>query len=392
MKISKSSLYSIFIIFLLMLIISIFTSVRGCFIPFLIKDFSINNSIIGIILTAYAMGSIVGSYLAGVLCEKYNHKIIIILGLLLLAVILMLMPYVSNVNTLIITYFFSSIACHFLFIPLSSLVPVILIGFEILLMNLTHAMYGIGSSFTQRIAGTLLASGMEWSEIYKYIGIICFCTIPFVLLMKLPNMKIIHKRKSGNRNDIFKSKILYLLIFSFGFFLSTEAFINNWFINYMTTSYSFSADKSSFYSSIYYVFMATGRIFGSYILLKISKTKGLKFCIICSSLCIALGLLLKEQGIIIISLSGLFTSICFPTFMIIVDEIFSKNASFAIGVVNTNIIIVNTIMTNIIAILNDTIGTYYCFFLAPIFAVLSLILFIISERTYKKSKSLSTQS
>ena len=67
----KKNLFLILTLFYIYFIIALFESSRGNFVPFFLEEFRINNTQMSLVLTFNSIGSIIGSYLGGHLCERY---------------------------------------------------------------------------------------------------------------------------------------------------------------------------------------------------------------------------------------------------------------------------------------------------------------------------------
>ena len=80
-------------IFIMMILVAIFENVRGVFIPIFKKDFSINDTTIGIMLTFSSLGYIVFTYIGGILCEKIGQKKVFSLGFIFLIISLLVLSY-----------------------------------------------------------------------------------------------------------------------------------------------------------------------------------------------------------------------------------------------------------------------------------------------------------
>ena len=69
-----NNILPILFIFLMMILSAICDSVRGIFIPVFRRDFDVNNTSIGIMLTSASLGYMLCTYIGGILCEKIGQK------------------------------------------------------------------------------------------------------------------------------------------------------------------------------------------------------------------------------------------------------------------------------------------------------------------------------
>jgi len=382
LKISKKNIYLIFTTFYIYFIMALFESSRGNFIPFFINEFNTNNTTISFVLSLNTVGCVIGSFAGGHLCEKFGHKFVFITGSIVSTAAIFMAPFISNIYLLGLFYFIFGIGRSSLSISVDSLVPVLSIGFEVILMNITHFMYGLGSFAGQSIYGKLLFNNISWRSIYLYLGIFFIVSIIFTLFMKIPNMKMLQENQTIQRKELYKNPIIFLFVLAVTFQIVSESVVNTWFINYIRSSYGFNPADASIYASIFFLLFATGRLAGGFIVNKLGDIKGLKIFLLSASFCIFLGLILKRNGLLLISISGFFISIGFPTLMVLISKSFKQNASFAMGLITTLGNVFFVLLFNISGFLNDLIGSYLAFFMAPITLIGSFIVItIISKKT-----------
>ncbi|WP_326907350.1 MFS transporter [Sedimentibacter sp. MB31-C6] len=385
MKINGKKIFLIFTTFYLYFIIALFESSRGNFVPFFIEEFKIDNATISLILSFNTLGMILGSFSAGRLCERYSHKFVYILGSVVSAIAVLIAPFTPNIYVLILFNLLFGFGRSLLCVAIDSLIPVLSFGFEVILMNITHFMYGVGSFAGQSIYGMLLSNDISWRSIYLYLAGFYIVSVVFTLIIKTPNMNVIQSNNIVIRKSLYKNYLIYLFVAAVTFQLISEQIINTWFISYIRSNYEYNPSDASFYASMFFLLFALGRLFGGFIINKVGTVRGIKVFMILFSLCVLLGLMLKENGLILISISGFFISIGFPTLMVLVSQTFNKNASFAIGLITTISNILFVIIFNITGLLNDIFGSYIAFFVAPISMIGSVIIItIISKKNTKK--------
>ncbi len=380
-----NKVFLIFTLFYLYFTLALFDSARGNFIPFFIDEFKINNTVISLILSLSTLGNIIGSFLGGHFCEKYGHKTVYIIGSVTSTIGVLIAPFTQNIFMLGLFHFIYGVGRQFLCIGIDSMVPVLSIGFEAILMNITHFMFGLGSFAGQSAYGRLLSHGISWRTIYFYMGIFFIVTVILTLIIKAPNIQITSEHPL-KRKDMYKNRLIYMFVIALTFGLVAEAVVQTWFISYMRGSYSLNPADAAKYASIFFLMFALGRLFGGFILNKIGNSRGLILFLALAALCLTAGLQLKREGLILVAVSGLFISITFPTMMVIISSAFKQNSSFAIGLIVTISNILYVVIFNITGALNDLLGTYAAFYAAPASIACCLITLIIIN---KKTKEIS---
>lgn len=374
---NKNKLFLIFTLFYLYFTLALFDSTRGNFVPFFIEEFKINNTILTLIFSLNTLGNIIGSYLGGHFCAKYGHKSAYIIGSIISTVGVLIAPFTQNVFMLGLFYFIYGIGRQFLCIGIDSMIPVLSVGFEAILMNITHFMFGLGSFAGQSTYGTMLSQGISWRTIYMYVGIFFIISIILSLTIKTPHIQIISESAGEERKKMYKNPLIYMFVATLTFALISETAITTWFISYMRDSYGLSPGSAAKYASLFFLTFALGRLVGGFILNKIGNSRGLILFLSFAALFIIIGLQMKENGLLLIALSGFFISITFPTLMVLISSTFKMNSSYAIGLIVTISNIVFVVLFNITGALNDLIGTYRAFYAAPA-AIIACILMLIN--------------
>ena len=382
MTTKSNKTFLIFTLFYIYFTMALFDSAKGNFIPFFIEEFRINNTVISLILSLSTLGNIIGSFLGGQFCEKYGHKTVYLIGSVTSTIGVLIAPFTQNIFMLGFFYFIYGIGRQFLCIGIDSMIPILSVGFESILMNITHFMFGLGSFAGQNSYGKLLSQGTSWRTIYLYIGIFFIATVVLTAIIKVPKIQLTND-KASNKKDLYKNPLIYMFVTALTFGLLAESVIQTWFISYMRESYSLSPADASTYASMFFLLFALGRLFGGFIINKTGNCKGLKIFLFSGALCLTAGLQLKQDGLILVAASGLFISIIFPTMMVIISSAFKQNSSFAIGLIVTISNILYVVLFNITGALNDLLGTYAAFYAAPASVTGCLIAMIFISRKIK---------
>lgn len=364
---------------------ALFESSRGNFVPFFLEEFKISNAQLSMVLSLNMVGSIIGSFLGGQFCEKYGHKFVYIAGSAASTIAILIAPFTVNIFMLGLFNFIFGIGRASLSVAVDSMVPVLSIGFESILMNITHFMYGLGSFAGQNAYGYFLSQEVAWRNIYLYLSIFFIASVILSMFVKTPSMQFIKDESVEEKGHLYKQPIIYMFIAAVTFGLITEAIISTWFISYMRSSFGLDPQTSARYASVFFLMFALGRLFGGFIVNKTGNSKGLGLFLFSAAASLLAGLLLKQRGLILIALSGFFISITFPTMMVIINSIFRQKSSLAIGFIVTFSNILYVVIYNIIGLLNDILGTYLAFYSAPVSVAGCLIMLVLIARTAKQN-------
>jgi fucose permease len=242
-------------------------------------------------------------------------------------------------------------------------------------MNLTHFCYGLGSTIIQRTSGILVFEGISWRTIYLAEAIMFLVVLVLFMTVKIPNP---HKSKVESKSQIknshiFKNKLLYFYMLGLGFYVFAELATGNWFVNYMENVYAFDKSRSSLYLALFFGIFTFGRLVGGFVVEKIGYFKTVYISLILALIFNLAGLTLGERGMIIVSISGLFFAITFPTMILSVSKVFKENSAYATGVIVTATSSTNMLLNMLMGYLNDNIGVAKAFYLIPISLIVSVI-------------------
>ena len=377
---NPNKIYTFFTLFYAYFVLALFDTAKGNFIPFFINDFSINNSTVGIILSINQLGSVFGAFLAGNASQKYGQKFTFIIGTAICSIVGLSALFLNNTIMLCIFFFVFNFGRTFLCISVDSLVPMNAIGYEVLFINLTHFMFGLGSFAGQEVYGNLLYNNVSWKLIYFVLGFMFILCMIFVLFLKVPKNRYVLDNKAYNKKDLYKNPLLIFFMIGFALNVAAESVMIVWFINYMSSTYSLSAIETAKYSSLFFIAFSLGRLVGGFILQKIGEKIGLKICMGMVIICIIVGLILKQNGLYILSIGGFFLSITYPTLVVLINSTFKELSSLAMGIIHTFTSLVGIATTTIIGFLNDLLGSYTTFYLGAVFMAVALSMLIVIDR------------
>lgn len=370
---NKNNTIVIISLFLMMALNAMAENTRGVFIPSFKSDFNIDNTGIGIMLFIGSLAYIFFSYVGGLLCEKIGQKRVIILGLCFMFFSLILLSVGDSYTSFLINMFLMNIGLALTSIAINTLVPVLLISYQAILMNIVHFCYGVGGAIGQALGGILMTKGFTFRNIYLGIAILFVVLLIAFAFIKMPHT---HKYDEGNKInklDVFGNKIVYFYVLALGFYVFAEVATLSWLVNYIKDNYNYNSSRSAFYSVMFLVLFSVGRLVGGFIVEKLGYLKATMGSLIIAVCLFTLGLVSGENGLIIISVSGFFFAITFPTIVLTISKVFKQNTSYITGVIVTLTSSVNMLLNLVIGKLNDKIGTYFAFYMIPISLVISII-------------------
>lgn len=355
-------------------------NVRGLFIPIFKSNFHINDIEIGYMLTISSIGYIISTYFGGSLCNKIGQKKVMLSGLIFTMISLIMLGFTKNYYMLLLGMFIFNVGLATISIAINTIIPLVFLFGQAIIMNLAHFSYGLGSSASQRITGMLLQKGINYRSVYLFGSVLFLALIILFFFLKIPEPKAKGNEKELDRKVIFKDKRLYFFMIALGFYVFCEVGTENWLVNLTEKSYLFSKDKSAVYLSLFFALLTIGRLVGGFAAEKIGYLKSMTFSLLSALILYSAGLILKDKGVIFISISGLFFAITFPTMIICVSKIFKELGTYATGVVVTASSSINMILNMVISVLNEYMkkafhsevqGIYTAYYLIPLCLAIS---------------------
>jgi fucose permease len=372
-KIQKSNIFVVIFVFAIMIMNAAAENVRGVFIPLFKRDFLINNTEIGFMLMISSAAYIAFSYIGGILCEKVGQKKVFLLGLIAMVVSLSVLSFAHNFFIVIVGMFIMNMGLALVSIAINTLIPVLFLSFQAIIMNLTHFCYGLGSTVTQRTTGILVFNGINWRRIYLVEAVLFSTLLVLLTFVKIP---IYNKEKTSNKpksRDILKNKVVYFYMAALGFYVFAETSTGNWLVNYIEKLYSYDKSKSSFYLALFFGVLTIGRLIGGFIVERLGYMKTVLMFLITAFVLYISGLLIGEKGLIIVSISGFFFSVAFPTIVLTISRVFKESSSYATGVIITASSTINMLLSLVMGYLNDKIGVQAAFYFIPISLIISIL-------------------
>lgn len=380
----KKFLIPIIYIFLFMAAVGFSENMRGPFVTLFKSDFNVSDKYIGILLMVSSIGYIAFQYIGGRLIQKFSTRLLYFVCLVTITISFLMMYISPNFIFLLAAMFIFNAGISLFAIVTNSLVPLLFVGYQAVLMNITHFCYGFGTTIGQRFAGLMLERNVSWRSLYLMNAFLFAVLIAAFFFIKFPSphMEGQGRVKRPHFRSIITNKLVILYIFAIGFYVFSEVGLANWFSNFLINAYDFNKDRSSFYLSLFFGIFALGRLLGGFIVEKTGHFKALIAFLSTAFILFIIGLVGGRNLIYLISISGFFFSIAFPTLVVTVNEVFKEQASFALGTIMTFASTVNMLLNLLTGFLNDTFGVLKTFYLIPasLFVSIITIIFIIREK------------
>lgn len=378
---------AIIFIFLIMAMIAVVDNTKGIFVPAFKREFGVDDNSISNMFIMSSAAYMLFSYIGGILSEKLGQKKVYILGILLNIISLFLLAASKTFVMLLIGIGLSSGGIALVAIASNTIIPIIVITAQAVIMNMMHFCFAMGSSVGQVIFGNLSAVGISWRKIYFYVAIVFIVLLIAFIFLKIPVTHIteVKKKENNNYKIIFKNPIIIVYMFAIGFYCFAENGIASWFVNYITSGFNINEGVAANYTAVFFAIFAVGRLFGGFVVRKVGYFNTIVTSLTIAGILLFIGIWLGKDGLVVISISGLFFAITFPTTILTLSKVFKGNGVYVTGLVVTANSFIIMILNKIMGILSDYIGAKESFYMIPITIIISAILMFI---LYSKTKDI----
>lgn len=387
--------YLIFSTFLAMLIMAITDSTKGILVPTFKEVFGVSDTSIGTFLMIGSLTYVITTYLGGIICPKIGQKRLIISGMLIAGCGFLCTSYSQSFGQIMAGYIIITIGIASTVLGMNTIVPLLKVSYIGILMNCLHFFYGVGSTLTQKVTAYLLYTGISWRFVFKSYFFLYLIGVILYVFVKEP--KESHEEKAAQKQPIKYKGLLIACCLALGFYVSGEMQTANWMLNYLKEVKGLTTNVGATYIALFFGIFSIGRLLGGFV---VEKVGYLKSIIISLSIALILylgGLFIDGAGLYLISISGLFFAITFPTFLVVVQKTFVNNATYATGIVSMSASAISMVVGYLIGVVNDILGPYVSIFLIPFSLILSILLMIgikkrLQQMEMENSKSVQNVS
>jgi len=372
MQNTRKGKFGVFIIFMMMFLAPFIENTRGIFIPIFKEDFGVSNTIISAMLTVVSIMGMGVTLLGGAITEKIGQKRTIFLGILCLISGILMQSQARSFTMFFIGLIPIITGINLYNVAANTIIPIMFAGTSTIAMNLLHFMYGAGSTVSQNTIGLLLDRGITWRNMYVYIALLYTIILLVFKFAKIPNAPKV-MISEGKGENILRNPLLYAFGLALGFYAFAEQGMSLWLTNYLKDNFALRESIGARYIGIFFLVFAVGRLLGGFLVQKAGVLRSVTFSQLIALVLFLGGILLGEEYIIIISISGLFFAIIYPSLLSMVTGIFRERPGYATGIVITLVSLVLNSMNMAMGIMTDVIGSSFSIYLLPLSLFMSIL-------------------
>ncbi len=316
-------------------------TVIGATLPKIFADFGWSYTTAGAVLAAGSIGYFLSTYLAGILLSSVGLRLTISVALLLVF---------SGLE------FFAATPIPWLNMLLYFIIGIGQGGIELSVnwstlrmegpgggraMSLMHGAFSIGAFVGPLIIAILISAHLQWTLIYRGIGVLFLAIAIFLQCMPLSALgKDKGHTPGSSRRDLFRHPAYWLGFFALFAYVGVEIGISNWVAEYFVSVFNVPIPTGSFMVSLFWAGLLVGRFGAPFFQTIIKREKILiALSVLMAFSVIALAAIgFVDNGRIagaiagmVVVFAGLGCSIIYPNVMSIIGDLFPHTQSEAVG-------------------------------------------------------------
>ncbi len=328
-------LFSIFALF------GISMTVIGATLPKIFADFGWSYTTAGAIIAAGSIGYFLSSYLAGIFLSAVGLRLTISLSLLLVFAGLELFATTSIPWLNMLLYFIVGLGQGGIELSVDWAVLRMEGPGGGRAMSLMHGAFSIGAVVGPLIIAILISAHLEWTLIYRGIGVLFLVIAIFMQFMPLAALgRDKGHAAGGSRRDLFRHPAYWLGFFALFVYVGVELGISNWVAEYFVSVFGAPIPTGSFMVSLFWTGLLVGR-FGvpffqaaikrEKILIALSALMALSVTALATIGFVSNGKIASVIAGMVVIFAGLGCSIIYPNIMSIVGDLFPHTQGEAVG-------------------------------------------------------------
>ena len=303
-------------------------SLRGIFAPVFQNRYALSDTQLSLIVTISYVGNLLFLSLGGKLLDTFGRKTVV-LSVTAIWVLSMLLNVVSDSYIcILISMFFALGASTLLNTTVNILTPVVFSGYAGLMVNIFFFIQGIGTSGSQFVLGRYGLSYPGFKGV-SFLLLLIGAAAGFLLILiplggerRPEHLQSKVKTEAPVTQANPKPAVFILLCTMIGFYFIGEHGIMNWLFSYCIQAFQLPSGKASVYLSLFWGGMTVGRLIFAPVVQRQGTVKSIRIFGTVGTLLFCAGILIGENGILLLSISGLAISVLYPTMVLLIQQIY----------------------------------------------------------------------
>lgn len=303
-------------------------SLRGIFAPVFQNRYALSDTQLSLIVTISYVGNLLFLSLGGKLLDTFGRKTVVLSVTAIWVLSMMLNVVSDSYICILISMFFALGASTLLNTTVNILTPVVFSGYAGLMVNIFFFIQGIGTSGSQFVLGRYGLSYPGFKGVSFLLLLIGAAAGFLLILVPLGGEKQPEHLQSKGKTEAPvtqanpKPAVFILLCTMIGFYFIGEHGIMNWLFSYCIQAFQLPSGKASVYLSLFWGGMTAGRLIFAPVVQRQGTVKSIRIFGTVGTLLFCAGILIGENGILLLSISGLAISVLYPTMVLLIQQIY----------------------------------------------------------------------
>ncbi len=296
---------------------------------------------------------------AGVIADRYGHRVVIITGIALWVIGLAIFSMCQHLAVIFLVWILIGIGFGAIDTGLNALVAQVSTA-RGKALNRLHFWFGIGSLTGPIVAGVILTF-FSWRVLFSFAGIIALAYLIYMRRLDYPQPEKVEKETQVEQSSfkqlliIFQLPILFLGLIMFGYTGVSTTF-TGWINTYLTSEVALSTTFASLILSLYSIGLSGGRLVISMIAEKVPYERLLAVSAITALVFASIAL--TSTNTVLITIAFGLTGFCFAALLPISLALGSKLYPDITGTVTGILIFFGSIGRTILPAIVGFVGDY----------------------------------
>jgi fucose permease len=361
--------------FTIMMMNGVVNNLRAQVGPYIIEDYALNYSRLGILLSFISMGAMILYFLSGKLIEKFGLIKLLFYGMIYNTVALIAIYLSTNYYMLTVSFFLLGSGLTLLNIVSVNLISISYSKNRGKMINLLHLFYGLGGIIAPYFVTLVLKIGFSWAHSFLFSIILLVIIFIEFKTAAIPEIEASKNQAMKSTGELLKD--IKVILFSLIVFLQigVEFSIVTWLAPFLKDVEGRTDLEISFYISLFFITFTIGRLLASFMVEKVGYFNFIIFTAGAAAILIAVALIGGRTFTILIPLSGIFLAAQVPTAQAAILDSFDSSGIKVVGFAQTAGMIGSTVLASwIIGFVNDFISLKAGFFILIIALIADLII------------------
>lgn len=369
----------------------------GAILPYIISEAGINYSVAGGLLSAFAIGNFLASFVNPVLAGRIGRKATIVSMCMLIPTMLFVITLLPPVPVMYVAFILIGIGRGSVSIINNAVVNDNSDG-KPAALNLLHMTFAVGAFLAPFMTSLYVNMGLGWRAIVYTIIAGSSLACLFYALMKLdynwPKDSKKAKAAQGQPEDdmpeskpFYKSTLFYVMGLLLFLYLGLENCVNGWFVTYFKSMGIMSDTYATNLVSVTWVMVMLGRLLTAKLSTKIDKNKLILINCIATAVFFFMLIATKNIYVITVAIAGLgfFFAGIYPTTVSAVGKVL-KGSNTGMSMFLAIAALGGIVTPQIVGVVADGMGMVAAILLLTLNAAGMLIMSLINLRLNRQAK------